>query len=186
MTDQEITKLTDEATALMLASQDGIDDTRVTCIHPACVHQYEGDRPAREAFTRHVLATRDAEVEALKARIALLDWVPVSERMPTEADASKNGYVEWTDGKIRWDSQWGSQGGSPGVPNWTHWRRHSLPEKSDPVREAFEAWAIGPDANYGASDLDRYRGDGDLTYCYAPVEHDWNVWIAAQNALKSA
>jgi hypothetical protein len=72
----------------------------------------------------------DAWVDACENRINSLEaqhrWIPVSERMPTEADADKYGEVMWLHSKIgAVITKWGVYRNSVYV---THWKRITPPE----------------------------------------------------------
>lgn len=87
--------------------------------------------------SRDDLQNFDAEiwkpVEKRKATKALqllnwLRWVPVTERMPTEADANAFGDVEWwskAENDI-WQAQWNKPGEGPKAA--THWRVWVTPD----------------------------------------------------------
>lgn len=58
---------------------------------------------------------------AAVARLAQLEWVPVTERLPKRDDANELEDVEWSDGKDIW------QGNYRNENNATHWRAITLP-----------------------------------------------------------
>ena len=58
---------------------------------------------------------------AAMARLAQLEWVLVTERLPELDDANEFEDVEWSDGKDIW------QGNYRNEDNATHWRRITLP-----------------------------------------------------------
>lgn len=60
----------------------------------------------------------------LQARLAQLEWVPVTERLPELDDADQFEDVEWSDGKDIWQ---GNYLQIPSLHNATHWRRIVLP-----------------------------------------------------------
>jgi len=81
----------------------------------------------------------DAWVDALESRINSLEakhrWIPVSERMPTEADGDENGYVEFWNTKCQMSNyykydflpeRYGLE-----ITHWsfTHWKRITPPEE---------------------------------------------------------
>lgn len=61
------------------------------------------------------------QLTAAMARLAQLEWVPVTERLPERDDANEFEDVEWSDGKDIW------QGNYRNEDNATHWRRITLP-----------------------------------------------------------
>lgn len=68
------------------------------------------------------LRLTSADVDAMEAKLALLDWRTVAAGLPSEEDADEFGDVEWSDGHDIWQAGWAR---SPHQP--THWRPISLP-----------------------------------------------------------
>jgi hypothetical protein len=58
---------------------------------------------------------------AAMARLAQLEWVPITERLPSLDDANKYQDVEWSDGRDIW------QGNYRKEDDATHWRSITLP-----------------------------------------------------------
>ena len=54
-------------------------------------------------------------------RLLELSWIPITERMPTKADANEYGDVDWSDGKDLWEAHYTEPREA------THWRRIVLP-----------------------------------------------------------
>lgn len=88
--------------------------------------------PETDAFMRtvgvpwHEFARRlERERDEDRDRLRLLDWMPVTERLPTVEEASEYEDVEWSDGQTIWQNSYY-------LPNSnqhkaTHWRRITLP-----------------------------------------------------------
>lgn len=59
------------------------------------------------------------------AKLRLMQWIPLTHRMPTVDDANEYHDVEWSDGADRWDNQFYTP--NMGNRKATHWRRIVLP-----------------------------------------------------------
>jgi len=72
------------------------------------------------------LKLTSADVDAMEAKLARLDWRPVAAGLPTEEDAGGAGGidVEWSDGLDIWQGFWYS---GHQRRNATHWRPINLP-----------------------------------------------------------
>jgi hypothetical protein len=84
----------------------------------------------------------DARVDALENEINALRaknrWIPVEERMPTEEDADRHGYVQWwSENEVAipvahcWDFPFAHFWEFTGV-TFTHWRRIDTPDIATP------------------------------------------------------
>jgi hypothetical protein len=69
------------------------------------------------------LKLTSADVDAMAAKLARLDWRPVAAGLPAAEDLSDGGEVEWSDGKFVWENDPSeAQKGKA-----THWRPIHLP-----------------------------------------------------------
>lgn len=68
------------------------------------------------------LKLTSANVDAMEAKLARLDWRPVADGLPTEEDAQDGCDVEWSDGRDIWQGMW-----DKAKHNATHWRPIHLP-----------------------------------------------------------
>lgn len=73
------------------------------------------------ASLRNALRLAESAAAAALDELQSLRWVPTTERIPTMADASEFGDVEWSDGKTVWECR------HDDPERATHWRKYTLP-----------------------------------------------------------
>ena len=76
-----------------------------------------------------LIAQVDNMFAGMRDRLAQLEWVPVTERLPERDDADEFEDVEWSDGKCIWQCSYktGAEKRKWGTYTATHWRRITLP-----------------------------------------------------------
>lgn len=70
---------------------------------------------------RNSLRLAESAAQSALDELQSLRWVSVTERMPTLADASEFGDVEWSDGDTIWECR------HDDPERATHWRKYTLP-----------------------------------------------------------
>jgi hypothetical protein len=112
-------------------------------------------------------------------------WIPVTERMPTAEDGMKGSTNRTDEGKVLWMTLRGGwhAGHCGNAPDyavaWCHIPAYGnpVPTPEDPVRVAFEKWAI----DELDDDLYRYV---EGQYVHESVRCAWAAWQAAREGAK--
>jgi hypothetical protein len=84
---------------------------------PGLVHVLTRERDEARSALRLAESAAAAALDELQS----LRWVHITERMPTLADSSEFGDVEWSDGKNVWECR------HDDPERATHWRKYTLP-----------------------------------------------------------
>lgn len=84
---------------------------------PGLVHVLTRERDEARSALRLAESAAAAALDELQS----LRWVHITERMPTLADSSEFGDVEWSDGKSVWECR------HDDPERATHWRKYTLP-----------------------------------------------------------
>jgi hypothetical protein len=84
---------------------------------PGLVHVLTRERDE----ARNALRLAESAAAAALDELQSLRWVHITERMPTLADSSEFGDVEWSDGKSVWECR------HDDPERATHWRKYTLP-----------------------------------------------------------
>jgi len=94
---------------------------RIYCRLPSMVAEFLTEREKERAISCVNAMAGVPDPATAMARLAQLEWVPVTDRLPKREDANYFEDVEWCDGKDIW------QGNYKDDDTATHWRSITLP-----------------------------------------------------------